>query len=123
MKRTNFGYRVALRENKVDYFNSFASIQDKNTIKLTNPTDPKVPSSTIKANNILISVGGRPKFLPHVDQSLVITSDDLFSLNKPPNRTLIVGGSYIALECAGFLNGLGYDVTVLYRSEVLREFD
>lgn len=38
-------------------------------------------------------------------------------------KTLVVGGSYIALECAGFLNGLGYDVTVLYRSEVLREFD
>lgn len=29
----------------------------------------------------------------------------------------------IGLECAGFLNGLGYEVTVLVRSRVLREFD
>lgn len=29
----------------------------------------------------------------------------------------------IGLECAGFLNGLGYDATVLVRSVVLRGFD
>ena len=29
----------------------------------------------------------------------------------------------MALECAGFLNGLGYDVTVLVRSKVLPAFD
>lgn len=29
----------------------------------------------------------------------------------------------IGLECAGFLNGLGYDATVLVRSIVLRGFD
>lgn len=38
-------------------------------------------------------------------------------------KTIIAGGSYIALECAGFLSGLGYDVTVLYRSILLRGFD
>lgn len=34
-----------------------------------------------------------------------------------------MGGSYIALECAGFLNELGYDVTVAVRSILLRGFD
>lgn len=29
----------------------------------------------------------------------------------------------IGLECAGFLNGLGYDATILVRSIVLRGFD
>lgn len=42
-----------------------------------------------------------------------ITSDDIFSLEKPPGRTLIVGASYIALECGGFLRGLGFDVTIM----------
>lgn len=81
-----------------------------------NSANKSTPPIQIKAKNILLSPGGRPKFLDHVDKSLVITSDDLFSLTKPPGKTLIVGASYIALECAGFLNGLGYDVTVLYRS-------
>jgi hypothetical protein len=38
------------------------------------------------------------------------------SCNKPLTiisvQTLVVGASYVALECAGFLNGLGYDATV-----------
>lgn len=29
----------------------------------------------------------------------------------------------IGLECAGFLNGLGYDATIMVRSIILRGFD
>jgi len=54
---------------------------------------------------------------------LCLSSDDLFSLDKPPGKTLVVGGSYVALECAGFLHGLGYNVTLLMRSIPLRGFD
>lgn len=54
---------------------------------------------------------------------IVFLSDDLFKLDHPPGKTLIVGASYIALECAGFLHGLGYDVTVMVRSILLRGFD
>lgn len=36
---------------------------------------------------------------------------------------MIVGASYIALECAGLLNGFGFDVTVMVRSIFLRGFD
>lgn len=35
----------------------------------------------------------------------------------------MIGGSYIALECAGFLHSIGKDVTVMVRSVVLRGFD
>ena len=35
----------------------------------------------------------------------------------------MVGGSYVSLECAGFLHGIGLDVTVLVRSIFLRGFD
>ena len=52
-----------------------------------------------------------------------ITSDDLFRLPHAPGRTLIVGASYIALECAGFLNSFGFDTSVMVRSRVLRRFD
>jgi thioredoxin reductase (NADPH) len=34
-----------------------------------------------------------------------------------------VGASYIALECGGFLAGLGFDTTILVRSILLRGFD
>ncbi len=47
----------------------------------------------------------------------------MFRLKKEPGKTLIVGASYIALECAGFLNSFGYDTSVMVRSRVLRRFD
>ena len=50
-------------------------------------------------------------------------SDDLFSLPYCPGKTLVVGASYVALECAGVLTGLGLDVTVMVRSVLLRGFD
>lgn len=40
-----------------------------------------------------------------------------------PGKTLVVGASYVALECAGFLASLGGDVTVMVRSILLRGFD
>ena len=51
------------------------------------------------------------------------SSDDLFSLPQSPGKTLVVGASYVALECAGFLAGIGLDTTVMVRSIFLRGFD
>jgi thioredoxin reductase (NADPH) len=70
-------------------------------------------------------VGGRPQFPTEIKdvEKLVISSDDLFSLKKEPGKTLVIGASYVALECAGFLKGLGYDTTVIVRSIFLRGFD
>lgn len=48
-----------------------------------------------------------------------LTSDDLFSLTESPGKTLVVGASYIALECAGFMRELGLDVTVRTKKEFL----
>ena len=36
---------------------------------------------------------------------------------------MCVGASYVSLECAGFLKGIGLDVTVMVRSILLRGFD
>jgi len=52
-----------------------------------------------------------------------LCSDDLFSLEKPPGKTLVIGASYVALECAGFITHLGMDCTVMMRSIPLRGFD
>lgn len=72
----------------------------------------------------MIAVGGRPSYpgFPG-DKEYCITSDDIFWMQTPPGKTLVVGASYVALECAGFLNGCGYDTTVMVRSILLRGFD
>lgn len=87
-------------------------------------TGPKIQEE-INGKYILIAVGGRPNYMDIPGAvEYGITSDDLFSLDKEPGKTLILGAGYIALECAGFLNGIGYDVTVMNRTQVaLRRFD
>jgi thioredoxin reductase (NADPH) len=118
----NWGYRVELRDNKVEYINGYGSLVDKNTVK---SVDRKGREKMITAEKIIIAVGERPKYpanIPNV-QEYTITSDDLFSLPYSPGKTLIIGASYVALECAGFLNGIGIDTTVMVRSIFLRGFD
>ena len=72
----------------------------------------------------MIATGGRPRF-PDIPgaKEFGISSDDIFSLPSPPGKTLVVGASYVALECAGFLTTLGFDTTVMARSIFLRGFD
>ena len=72
---------------------------------------------------MVVAVGGRPNKLGCPGDEMAISSDDLFMLDHPPKKTLLVGASFIALECAGFLHNLGFDVTVMVRSILLRGFD
>lgn len=116
----NWGYRVALREASVEYLNEFATFVDKNTITAVNK---KGKETTRTAAQFILATGGRPKYPDIPGAELGISSDDLFSLPHNPGKTLLVGASYIALECAGFLKGVGVDATVMVRSILLRGFD
>ncbi|KAK4312844.1 hypothetical protein Pmani_015761 [Petrolisthes manimaculis] len=117
----NWGYRVALREKKVDYLNAYATFTDPHTIKTV---DRRGKEKIITSDKFLVATGGRPRY-PDIPgaKDHTITSDDIFSLPHAPGKTLLVGASYISLECAGFLAGLGYDTTVMVRSILLRGFD
>lgn len=50
----------------------------------------------VTARFILIAVGGRPNY-PDIPGAIEngITSDDIFTLSKPPGKTLIVGAGCI----------------------------
>ncbi|KAK7813726.1 hypothetical protein U0070_001432 [Myodes glareolus] len=117
----NWGYRVALREKKVVYENAYGKFIGPHRIKATNN---KGKEKVYSAERFLIATGERPRYLGIPgDKEYCISSDDLFSLPYCPGKTLVVGASYVALECAGFLAGIGLDVTVMVRSILLRGFD
>jgi len=116
----NWGYRVALREKQVTYLNEYAEFVDEHTLKTTNK---KGKEKTITAAKFILATGGRPKYPEIPGVEFGISSDDLFSLPHSPGKTLLIGASYIALECAGFLAALGCDTTVMVRSILLRGFD
>ncbi|XP_005142292.2 thioredoxin reductase 3 [Melopsittacus undulatus] len=117
----NWGYRVSLREKSVTYLNSYGEFVEPHKIKATNR---KGQVTYHTAETFVLATGERPRY-PGIpgDKEYCITSDDLFSLPYCPGKTLVVGASYVALECAGFLAGLGMDVTVMVRSILLRGFD
>ena len=116
----NFGYKVQLRKLGITYLNSYATLVDRYHVKCVNAAGEE---SQISGKNIVIATGGRPS-LPQIPGiEFCITSDDLFSLKQRPKNVVIVGASYVALECAGFLVELGCKVTILARSILLRGFD
>eukprot|EP00339_Tiarina_fusa_P022079 CAMPEP_0117052568 /NCGR_PEP_ID=MMETSP0472-20121206/36337_1 /TAXON_ID=693140 ORGANISM="Tiarina fusus, Strain LIS" /NCGR_SAMPLE_ID=MMETSP0472 /ASSEMBLY_ACC=CAM_ASM_000603 /LENGTH=624 /DNA_ID=CAMNT_0004767245 /DNA_START=29 /DNA_END=1903 /DNA_ORIENTATION=+ len=120
IRSLNFKYRVRLREKSVNYMNKLAKFTDPHTVELV---DKKGRTSTVTASRVLVAVGGRPSPLACEGGDLAISSDDVFFMDKDPGKTLCVGASYISLECAGFLAGMGKDVTVAVRSILLRGFD
>jgi pyruvate/2-oxoglutarate dehydrogenase complex dihydrolipoamide dehydrogenase (E3) component len=128
IRSLNWGYKTELikmnsqPDTSIKYFNFYATFVDEHTILLDNGKEDQ--KKTVTANKIIIATGGRPSY-PGIpgDKEFGITSDDIFALKKTPGKTLVVGASYVALECAGFLAALGYDTTVMVRSILLRGFD
>ncbi|XP_063359796.1 thioredoxin reductase 1, mitochondrial-like isoform X4 [Cydia amplana] len=121
IKSVNWVTRVDLRDKKIEYINGLGEFKDPHTLIATLKNGTK---KELTARNVVIAVGGRPHY-PDMPGGLehCISSDDIFSLSHPPGNTLVIGAGYIGLECAGFLNSLGYSATVLVRSVPLRGFD
>ncbi|XP_072407977.1 thioredoxin reductase 1, cytoplasmic-like [Chiloscyllium punctatum] len=117
----NWGYRVSLKDNGVTYVNAYGEFVGPHKIKATNK---KGKETFYTGETFIVATGERPRYLGVPgDKEYCITSDDLFSLPYCPGKTLVIGASYVALECAGFLAGIGLDVTVMVRSILLRGFD
>ncbi|KAM9810888.1 thioredoxin reductase 2, tandem duplicate 2 [Neosynchiropus ocellatus] len=122
VRSLNWGHRVQLQDKKVQYLNMKGVLVDEHTVKGLSKAGKE---TVLTAKNIVIATGGRPKYPANIPGAVEhgITSDDIFWLRKSPGKTLVVGASYVALECAGFLTGIGLDTTVMVRSIALRGFD
>ncbi len=103
--------------------NAGATIFDAHA-ELKGPHEVEVNGTQYSAERILVATGGWP-FVPEFEGSdLAITSNEAFHLERLPERALVVGGGYIAVEFAGIFNGLGARTTQLYRGPMfLRWFD
>uniref|UniRef100_A0A8C8M8Y5 thioredoxin-disulfide reductase (NADPH) n=1 Tax=Oncorhynchus tshawytscha TaxID=74940 RepID=A0A8C8M8Y5_ONCTS len=113
VRSLNWGHRVQLQDKEVKYLNVKGSLLDEHTVKGLTRTGKE---TMLTAKNIVIATGGRPKYPTHIPGAVEhgITSDDIFWLKESPD---------VALECAGFLTGIGLETTVMVRSIPLRGFD
>ena len=114
--RLNGIYTQLLKGAGVHLLNGWAALVDEHTVELG--------GQQYRARNILIATGGQPSVPDMPGREHVITSNEMFDLSPFPQRLLVVGGGYIACEFASIFNGLGSQVTQLYRGEqILRGFD
>jgi glutathione reductase (NADPH) len=117
--RLEAAYTTNLERSKVAIVKSRAVIEDAHTVRLV------ATGEKVRAKNILIATGAAPHLGAEIaGLEHVISSNEAFHLEELPKRILIQGGGYIAVEFAGIFNGLGSEVTLVYRGEnILRGFD
>lgn len=75
------------------------------------------------ASHVVIATGSRPRRIDLPGFELGMVSDDIFTLDAPPQSIAIVGGGYIAVEFACVLSSLGCRVDLLVRENLLADFD
>lgn len=92
--------------------------------KITGPNTVEVAGKSYTAERILIATGGWPTRPEIPGKEHMIDSNEIFYLDEFPKRFVVLGGGYIATEFAGIFEGLGSEVTQIYRGDmILRGFD
>ena len=116
IKRLNGIYERNLDKRGVTYLSGRARFVDAHTID--------VDGRQVEAGRIVIATGGRPTVPGIPGAEFGITSDGFFELEERPQRVLIAGSGYIAVELAGVFSALGSSVQLVVRKDgVLRDFD
>ncbi len=116
--RLEAAYTANVEKTGAKVLKTRAVFEDAHTLLLAS-------GERVRAKYVLVATGGAPNHgtpIPGIEH--VISSNEAFHLPELPKRILIQGGGYIALEFACIFDGLGSDVTVVYRGDnVLRGFD
>ena len=109
-------YEKLLKGAGVEFYHGHARLLDAHTVE--------VGEQRFTAKIILIATGGAPSFPMEPGWEHGISSNEAFHLEELPKRVVIYGGGFIAVEFAGIFNGLGSEVTQVYRGpQILRGFD
>ena len=116
VQRLNGIYARRLETEGVERYDGTARFADARTVV--------VGETCLSADHVVIATGGVASVPSTPGAELGITSDGFFELEECPDRVVVSGSGYIAVELAGVLRALGSEVTmVLRRDRVLRAFD
>lgn len=111
-------YEQTLGNARVEIIRARATIAGPNAVHVSD-------GRTLSARYILIATGGAPVLAPHIPGlEWGLSSNEIFDLPTFPQRLLIVGAGYIAVEFASIFARLGSQVSLAYRADLpLRGFD
>lgn len=116
ISRIHQSYDRVLEKNKVTLVPGFAKFVSDHVVE--------VNGEQYTAPHISIATGGKPRIPVIPGAEYGIDSDGFFALTAQPQRAVVVGAGYIAVELAGVLQALGTQVTLAVRNNApLRYLD
>jgi len=124
------GVDYLFKKNKITVYRGIGSIPAAGKVLVTPQSGPQ---SEIATKNIVIATGSVSANLPgiNIDEKSIVTSTGALTLEKVPERLLVIGAGVIGLELGSVWGRLGAKVTVVefldrilpgMDSEVARQF-
>jgi dihydrolipoamide dehydrogenase len=106
------GVAFLMRKHKVDVFTGAGRLAGGGKVEVV---DDKGAVTTLDAKNIVIATGSDVTPLPGVtiDEERIVSSTGALSLQKVPEKMVVVGGGIIGLELGSVWRRLGAEVTVV----------
>ncbi|MEY2678520.1 MAG: hypothetical protein RLZ00_1212 [Pseudomonadota bacterium] len=94
------------KTGQLTFFNGHAKFASKNEIDIT---DAEGAKQTIWAENTVMAIGSRPRYLPHIpiDEKIILTSDGVSTLPDFPKSIVILGAGVIGCEFATIFSNFG----------------
>jgi dihydrolipoamide dehydrogenase len=106
------GVQFLMKKNKIEVINGFGKVKQGKKIAVKGD-DGKETEYT--ADHIIIATGARSRELPSLPQDgkKVIGYREAMTLEKQPEKMIVVGSGAIGIEFAYFYNAMGTEVTVV----------
>ncbi|XP_063783148.1 dihydrolipoyl dehydrogenase, mitochondrial [Pseudophryne corroboree] len=112
VKSLTGGIAHLFKQNKVVHVQGFGKITGKNQVTAT-----KADGSTqiINSKNILIATGSEVAPFPgiEIDEDTIVSSTGALSLNKVPEKMVVIGAGVIGVELGSVWQRLGAEVTAV----------
>ena len=116
---TSFGIeRGMLKRAKVDWYHGSARFLSAKVLEVNG-------KERVTAPRIVLAAGSRPFVppIPGLGETPFLTSTEALRLVSTPKSIIVIGGGFIACELAFYFGAIGWDLTVLSRSELLVRTD
>jgi dihydrolipoamide dehydrogenase len=106
------GLSGLLKQRKVVTYNGTGTLHADHLVKVTGGESGDVE---LTGDAVILASGSLPRTIPgfDIDGQLVVTSDELLSIDRLPSSAAVIGGGAIGCEFASMMADLGTQVTIL----------
>jgi dihydrolipoamide dehydrogenase len=107
------GVEMLMKKNKIDYFKGWATLEGNGKVQIKGTEGEK--DQSLDTKNVMIATGSEISPFPgiEIDEKQIVSSTGALSLEKIPEKMIVIGGGVIGLELGSVWERLGAQVTVV----------